>query len=254
MSGRLVELIAEPPFDADGLRRFLDRLPFAFRDPVQGRLWHVSYNAAGARWSRAAREADPTRFPVGVLVGVEDGGVWLDVFADDHDRLRAREIVDHVLALGTFRARVDGRDAPASGEVLVPGPFPDPSVDDGAPVEFFTGVGPKGPATRLAVDPAGRAELSFPREPRPPVRARLDDALRARWAAAVSALDLDADLDGAPEDRQVAASIPHGEEAESVYYDGSAPPPTWEAFTELAAEITRALASGDASVPGLLPA
>jgi len=116
--------------DVDAIAAHLDALPFAFRDPIKGEVWHLSRTPRLAASARAEREANPRSFVTGVLVSVAPDHVWMATQAERGALARGLELVQWLLARDSWTATGDKRDLGLLTDpaVLFPSGLPDPST------------------------------------------------------------------------------------------------------------------------------
>jgi hypothetical protein len=98
---------------------WLDACDAAFLDPHGSGVWHLSNGAASADRARDRRQADPSRFPLGVVVMFTDTGLALEACADRETLAHARRFLEAVVPPGaTMRRDWVTHDEPFSLAVL----------------------------------------------------------------------------------------------------------------------------------------
>ena len=68
-------------FSEARFRQWLARKPWVFLDPHDDNSWHVSANERDAQKALQERLADSSKFPLGAVIGLEDGCPWIEVRA-----------------------------------------------------------------------------------------------------------------------------------------------------------------------------
>lgn len=237
-------------YDPEALREWLSGCPWAFRDPVEGQLWHVSAFPRDAVRAHAQRLAAPTRFPVGLLVDVRDDAVYLASRASAAVLVRARTLVEHLLACGEWTMRVDWSPQlePLTLERLFPEALPDLDQLTGDPLgrPVMSGqvvlwahgddASPSGQRV-LEVHSGGAAAFSvhINGECTHHVRGALSAEALLEWLEATAFIDEDDDeIDGvvAAEDI-VHISVENTDGEWSLYIDANNPPPSVQRLNAL---------------------
>lgn len=103
------------PYARVALEAWLDASPVAYADPFDAGTWHLSATPALARHAFAARQADRTRHPFGVLVRLREADVLIDQRGDEDTLAQARAFVEWLLQLGRWRVVTEAGD---QGELL----------------------------------------------------------------------------------------------------------------------------------------
>lgn len=108
------------PVDTERVRAWLRDQPWAFEDPHGTPCFHLSSDRRAAAQARAARHADPSRFPLGVVVEVLESGVILEARADRATLDHARAFVEFLVRDGLWQMRRDwlAHDEPADLGIL----------------------------------------------------------------------------------------------------------------------------------------
>ncbi|QRK08226.1 hypothetical protein JQX13_51285 [Archangium violaceum] len=98
----------DAPLDVSAIEAHLESLPWAWRDPVNGKEFFLADRVRSARDAREWRIAHPTEFPVhGVLVAVYPDGVRIDQRGYADSMARARDFLTWLLRTGRWRARTE---------------------------------------------------------------------------------------------------------------------------------------------------
>lgn len=211
---------------------WLDARAHVFRDPVAGLAWHMSASARTASAAIAARQADPRRFPLGVLVSVYPDRIVLGGIADRPDLARALELVEWLVRGGAWTAAIDrGPAAPIDDpRRLFPAALPDGRALDnadatGSPVKegrLLTWVDDRQPGVELLVHSSGACRYvdggrTLIGDLVPSEAAAFDAAV----AEAAAAIDPDASPAGEP---PVRIEIEDAAGVEYQYLDPRTPP------------------------------
>ncbi len=119
---------AAGPCDVAAIAAWLSAQSFAFLDPIESQVWHLSANSQTAARARQARLADRRRPPPGVLVSVLPDRVVLSMIANEHDRARAVEFLAWLAREGAWTVALDRSPPEPLGDPrrLVPPGAPEP--------------------------------------------------------------------------------------------------------------------------------
>ena len=108
MSFEYLKLIPQGEhFSEARFRQWLARKPWAFLDPYDDNRWHVSANESDAQRALQMRLADSSQFPLGAVVGLEDGCPWIEVRACADVYARIFWLVAWLLDSGPWSCFVD---------------------------------------------------------------------------------------------------------------------------------------------------
>jgi hypothetical protein len=230
-------------YDPGAVRDWLASCDWAFLDPVEGKLWHLSGRPRDADRARTLRLAAPDRFPLGLLVDVRPDSVYLASRADAPVLARTRTLVAYLLETGDWTVRLDwaSETEPLTLERLFPEDLPDLAdlVDDplGRPVMsgqvlLWERGNEDAPGGRWAIEvhSSGAAEFSVHvgRERTHHVRGDLDPEARLAWLEAAAFVDEDDDeIESAvaPQDL-VHISVENSDEEWALYLDAHELPPS----------------------------
>lgn len=119
---------AAGPCDVAAIAAWLNAQSFAFLDPIESQVWHLSANSQTAARARQARLAGRRRQPPGVLVVVFPDRVVLSMVANEHDRARAVEFLAWLAREGAWTVALDRSPPEPLGDPrrLVPPGAPEP--------------------------------------------------------------------------------------------------------------------------------
>ncbi|MFK7927097.1 MAG: hypothetical protein AB8H79_02830 [Myxococcota bacterium] len=270
MSFESALLIPSGSYDRDRLRGWLQQSDAAWLDPIGGDGWHVSAHGGLAERRLAARTSDPSGFPPGVVIFLDDHGVRLVGPSSAADLSRAAKFVGFLLESGDWTMRIDrmpqpipasvqrlfGADLPAV-EDLVSAPFADELVA-GTVWKWAQGTG-SGPAgyQRLQVHSSGAVEYYTERSAQQNwVEGALSTEALLLWLEAAAYAD--------PDEDDVGAGVPpeHGGMFElrtpdddwSTYIDARQPPPSLHALGQVATRWMARIDADGAQVIGQLGA
>lgn len=211
-------------YDRDAVIAHLRALPYAFLDPIGGVKFHLSATISEAHRNRAARIADPSRFPYGVLVELRPDGVLIDQ-ANIRDALaRGRQFVLWLMGQGRWSVVTERGDLGVltGPDALYPEPLPDPAslVDDllSSPPPFGILWTWRDGADTLQIHESGRLRLE--RQGHPPIEGQLTEDATERWRVLAEPIDPDM-IDGDADDPEQTASLYREtpDEDASLYYD-----------------------------------
>lgn len=118
------------PCDVAAIAAWLAAQPFAFLDPVERQVWHLSANSQTAARARQARLADRRRQPPGVLVSVFPDRVVLSMVASEYDRARAVEFLGWLASRGMWTVALDRSPPEPLGDPLRLSPPGAPELRD----------------------------------------------------------------------------------------------------------------------------
>lgn len=235
--------------DASAIGDWLNQAPFVRLDPVEGRVWQMEASPRTAVLAALAREADPQRFPPGVLIWLDPHELHVEARAEGATLRRLRSFLRWLLARGEWRVKADWGDfhllldlddlfrGVDLGESDLVDDLTVPPVVSGALVR----VGRV--ETWLHVHSDGQLRLEDGADS---WSGRLSPGAVGAWNAAVDAIDFDdSDLPDQPEAESawvVERERPGG--ADYAMLDGGAPPPTFAAVMRIACGWIEALRSG----------
>jgi hypothetical protein len=240
------------PVDVAAIEEHLESLPWAWRDPVNGKQFFLAGRVRDARGARDKRLAHPTEYPTdGVLVAVLPDGVRIDQRGHPESMARARDFLAWLLRTGRWRARTElaPEKALTSAEGLYPGPLP--SADDLADDPHQSPVA-EGALTRwtvgkrtLSVHSGGAVRLQLPGGG--VVDARLAPAELEAWnrAADLDPEDLDFDAPEATTSVALDRETPEGDK--SAWFDKARVP---EQVFPLAQLVTKLWSTLEGWAPG----
>ncbi|WP_140866995.1 hypothetical protein [Myxococcus xanthus] len=240
------------PVDVAAIEAHLSALPWAWRDPVNGKQFFLAGRVRAARDARAWRIAHPTEFPTeGVLVSVHPDGVRIDQRGHPESMARARDFLTWLLGTGSWRARTEFTPARplTSAKDLYPGALP--SRDDLADDPLQSPV-IEGALTRwtvgnrtLAVHSSGAVQLQLPQGG--VVDARLAQTELDAWnrVADLDPDDLDFDEPEPSAGVEFERETPEGEQ--SAWFDKTRIP---EQVFPLAQQVTKLSSALENWVPG----
>ncbi|NRD61969.1 hypothetical protein HRD49_09390 [Corallococcus exiguus] len=240
------------PVDVAAIEAYLGALPWAWRDPVNGKEFFLAGRVRSARAARDWRIAHPTEFPTdGVLVSVHPDGVSIDQRGHPESMARACDFLTWLLGTGKWRARTEFiPDMPlASTKDLYPGPLPsqadlgdDPlqsPVVEGALTRWTVGD------RTLSVHSSGIVQLQLPQGG--VIDARLAQAELDAWnrASDLALDDLDFDAPAATTSVALDRETPEGEQ--SAWFDKTRIP---EPVFPLSLQATKLLSAMESWAPG----
>jgi hypothetical protein len=242
--------------DVEPVSAWLDALPYAFRDPIEGNSWHLSATPRLMALNKQARIANPREFPLGIRVAVAPDHVFIAARADADNLARGLEFVQWLVANGRWMATVDGVDLGVIDDPcrLFPSGLPDPVslIDDptippitaGKLVTWSTESGSEQRTFVIHSSAQWRYETSKRR-----LQGRLSPNAIAAWNAAMEAIDPDdPELPDNPDPATaVSMDIETPEGSEWAYFDTVAPPAAYRPIVEM---IARWINSLDQWVPG----
>lgn len=231
---------AEGPCDVAAMAAWLSAQSFAFLDPVEGQVWHLSASSQTAARARQARLADHRRLPLGVEVLVFPDRVAVNVVANEYDRARALDFLAWLATQGSWTVALD-RSAPeplGDPRRLFPPGVPDPRDLDHdelllTPVaagRLLTWKDNVHPGRELVAHSAGAWRVYSGERV---YRGQLTEAAHAELAAALETVD---SADAGMLDAEVALATVAIEDAdglEFVAFDPGAPPASCQALSEL---------------------
>jgi hypothetical protein len=246
MTFESLQLTRQGGFDATAARAWLSSQPWAFVDPHGERI-HVSGRHSDVASNLAFRQANPDRFPFGVVVEFGDTGMILEARADAVTLVRTKEFLSYALQDGAWTMRLDGgaQEVPADISVLFPHPDPPEHelADDplGRPVQVgqLTSymVGGQDDKWELKVHSSGALSLTQARDGSVvhSVRGGLEPEARLAWLKAVAHLDEDDDeLEGKLDSAYVLCVMVETDDDDwSLYMDVRDPSPTASKLTAL---------------------
>ena len=252
-------LILRPPsgnVDVKHVSAWLDALPYAFQDPIEGNSWHLSATPKLMALSKQKRIANPNEFPLGIRVWVASDEVYLASLADLDDLARGLEFVQWLVDDSGWVATVDGVDIGVIDDPcrLFPSGLPDPLslIDDptippitaGKLVTWSTESGGEQWTFVIHSSDRWRYEIS-----KHTLQGRLLPNAIAAWNAAMEAIDPDdPELPDHPDPATaVSMDIETLEGTEWAYFDTVAPPAAYRPIVKM---IARWIDSLDQWVPG----
>jgi len=242
--------------DVEHVSAWLDALPYAFGDPIEGNSWHLSATPRLMALNKQARIANPSEFPLGIRVAVAPAHVFIAARADADNLARGLEFVQWLVANDRWMATVDGVDIGVIDDPcrLFPSGLPDPVslIDDprlppitaGKLVTWSTESGGEQRTFVIHSSDRWRYETS-----KRTLQGRLSPNAIVAWNAAMEAIDPDdPELPDHPDPATaVSMEIETPEGSEWAYFDTVAPPAAYRPIVEM---IARWINSLDQWVPG----
>ncbi|MCP3100736.1 hypothetical protein LZ198_17850 [Myxococcus sp. K15C18031901] len=248
------------PIDVAVIEDHLGALPWAWRDPVDGRQFFLAGHVRDARAARDWRITHPTEYPTdGVLVAVHPDGVRIDQRGYPESMARARDFVGWLLRTGTWNARTElSTEQPlTSAEELYPGPLPSTSEMDDDPHQSPVIVGTltrwTTGARTLSVHSDGAARLQLPGGGAVDARMTPEELVAWTRAADVDPEDLDFDASDAATRVTLERETPEG--VKSAWLDTTRVPKAVAPLARQVARLSSALEGwtpGDPIPPGLM--
>jgi len=251
-------LMLQPLSDTVDVARvsaWLDGLPYAFRDPIEGNSWYLRATPRAMMLAKQQRIDRPNRVQVGIRIWVTPNEVFLASLADRDDLARGFTFIQWLVDDSYWTATVDGVDTGVIDDPsrLFPADLPAPQslIDDPTILPIIAGklvtwstVG--GEQRTFVIHSSGQWHYETSNRT---LQGRLSPSAIAAWNDAMEAIDPDDPALPEHPDQATAVSLdintPEG--AEWAYFDTGAPPAAYRPIVEM---ITQWFILLDEWVPG----